>query len=678
MNSRRIRRSWVLVVLAVVLAVLGPLASYFINLVSNNAPDLLKRSAPWILGILALATIVAAGWSARLGASELTAERRGAERRQVIARIAAEMRASLDEMFALVPRLPLGFTSRPDLARLGRTESQPAVRYEDLRTIFTLTGQSLLLLGSGGSGKSALLTELCLGLCEDARDEATQVPVLLNLTTWSDRDKSIEQWLAQAIVDAYSGIAMELAREWVEDRVVILLLDGLDELPSQKERQRLLGLLDRFLTAGPCPVVVSCRTEAFTGLHAPQALSYAVDVRTPTRDEVRRYLTNLRNPAADAANAVDERDEVWWSMIRQPIMLGIVARISAANSQAKLVVAGTARHRRRHIISLYVDELMRRGPERTPRYRPEDARDWLAWLATWMSGRTVFYIDRITPSMLAKVPDLPPRGPRSRAYVTRTLGAATIVALLGNFFIAPFRPETLILNAAPVLLMTWFNISNYHVSPTEPIRLVWTVRGRWLLWSAVAIGGTCVAVLLLDVLQGISPTTQEVILITATTALLNIPAVLAYCITPVSRPNTVGLPPGVRLRRSRRTAWLGALLGLSLAGARGVLSAIVLSDPLFALSTTLPFAVVCATSCWLIFGGVPVLQYRFLFRQLHKTGRAPTDYLSFLEWARKQLLLHTSGSALRFPHKEIQRYFKENWTERPMKQRRPVAEDDQL
>jgi hypothetical protein len=296
-------------------------------------------------------------------------------------------------------------------------------------------------------------------------------------------------------------------------------------------------------------------------------------------------------------------------------------------------------------------------------------RTWLAWLATWMRGRTVFYIDRLTPAMLANVPGLPPRGPRLRAYVTRILGAAFIVGFLGNAFIAPFGAETLFLNAVPVLLMTWINISRYHVSPTEPIRLVWTVRGRWLLWSALTIGGTCIVVLLVSARQGISPVAQEVVLFTAATALLNIPAVLAYCITPVSRPNSVGLPPGARLERSRRTAWFGAFLGLALASTRGVLSAIVLHDPLFALSTTLPFAVICAASCWLIFGGVPVLQYRFLLRQLHRTGRAPADYLSFLEWARKRLLLQASGSALRFPHKEIQRYFKDNWTEQPAKSR---------
>jgi hypothetical protein len=290
-----------------------------------------------------------------------------------------------------------------------------------------------------------------------------------------------------------------------------------------------------------------------------------------------------------------------------------------------------------------------------------------------MRGRSVFYIDRLAPAMLADVPGLPPRG-WSRIYATRMFAAAAVAAFLGHAYIAPVSSSTWIFNAAPVMLMTMFNITRYHVSPTEPIRLVWRVRGRWFLWCSLTVVGTCLAVLLVTTLQGISSATREVVLITATTALLNIPAVLAFCIVPVSQPNSVGLPPGARLERSRRTAWLGALLGLALACARGVLSAIVLRDPLYALSSTLPFAVICASSCWLIFGGVPVLQYRSLFRRLHKAGFAPADYLAFLEWARERLLLHPSGSALRFPHKEIQRYFKENWTGQSVSgQKRPAA-----
>lgn len=68
--------------LAVVLAALGLLASYFINLVSNNPPDLLRQSALWILGILVLAMLIAAGLSAWLRAGELTAERRAVGRRR--------------------------------------------------------------------------------------------------------------------------------------------------------------------------------------------------------------------------------------------------------------------------------------------------------------------------------------------------------------------------------------------------------------------------------------------------------------------------------------------------------------------------------------------------------------------------------------------------------------------
>lgn len=82
---------------------------------------------------------------------------------------------------------------------------------------------------------------------------------------------------------------------------------------------------------------------------------------------------------------------------------------------------------------------------------------------------------------------------------------------------------------------------------------------------------------------------------------------------------------------------------------------------LTAASYTLPFAFTCGVCFWLVCGGFPSLQYRALFAALHSSGRGPKNYLAFLDWASSRLILSTTGSALRFPHREIQKYLSTTW-----------------
>jgi hypothetical protein len=81
------------------------------------------------------------------------------------------------------------------------------------------------------------------------------------------------------------------------------------------------------------------------------------------------------------------------------------------------------------------------------------------------------------------------------------------------------------------------------------------------------------------------------------------------------------------------------------------------------LLATAFMAIFIMYACWKICGGHPVRQYDNLFGELQRTDRGPADYLGFLDWARERLLLEANGSALRFPHREIQRHLADTWEE---------------
>jgi hypothetical protein len=591
----------------------------------------------------------------------------------MVEQVQAAMRATVDGIFAVTPRLALRVKARPDLLRAAALlpdapvggKNQQEICTEGIGEIFDRTGRSLLLLGAGGSGKSTLLAELCLHLCGHAtrEDAGPAIPVLLNLTTWSENERSFEQWLAQAIVDAYPapGVIPSLALEWIEDRALILLLDGLDEIATPKERSRILRQIEAFLAAGPCPIAIACRTDDFVHLNARPSLSRAVEILKPTRDQVNNFLTRLNSPTADSVKAVSPRDRAWWSMISDPIMLGIVAYVSKVAPEIDLVSTGSARYRRRHIIAAYVDTLLRRRAGHGPDYRPQDARRWLAWLATWTKkhGRTEFFVDRLPPSWINDITDIRSLKARPRYWLPLTGTAAVAVAEL-IIFLGGRVSIAFAVNSMLVTMATTINIRKYNSSWAEPIQLVWTMRGRWIVWSLIGLPFA-----LFGIMQNLlyeARAITEIPLWIVGASLASTPAILALSLTPVTMSNRAGLPPGDRIRRSRRTAWQGALLiGLPIALAIGIVRSFSSGDPALALGSALPFSVVSMTSCWLIFGGAPVLQYRALFRELERSGRGPANYLAFLDWARERLLLQAAGSALRFPHREIQRYLTESW-----------------
>ncbi|MEU7572907.1 NACHT domain-containing protein [Micromonospora sp. NPDC049240] len=594
-------------------------------------------------------------------------ERRTKERRQALARVSAAMRSALDRALGSVPRLALATEARPDLVRhpdalpdaaIGEA-GRPKVHEEPLVQVFDDTGQALLLLGQGGSGKSTLLARLCLDLCERVTpaDTTPYVPVLVNLTSWTDERRSFAQWLAEAIVDTYPGVGPDLARELIENRALAVLLDGLDEIPTARRRKRALHEIDAFLAAGACPLAIACRTEDFDRLITPTGITYAVEVLRPSRERVQEFLTGLGTPAALSVRDVPATDRKWWSMMRSVIMLGIVARVSAVDAHADLVSEGTLRERRQHLMAVYVDTLLRRRGGRRDGYPPDDAHRWLAWLATWMArhDQTEFYVDRLPVEWIRDVSEVAKIKPPARdpAIFALYAGAGYLLVVKGGAI--EIAAVTLSYMTASMAAVT--NAHIHHSSTTEPIRLVWRLRWSWAFPALVVV-----PFVTLGALVAASAADNGVLRIVAYMLLSTPVAMLSYAITPTSAPDQAGLPPGMRLRWSRRRARRGALLvGLPLALALGVPVALGAQSVTHGLVAVALMAVFLMLACWDICGGVPARQYARLFAELRRTGRGPGDYLGFLDWARERLLLEANGSALRFPHREIQNHLAETW-----------------
>jgi len=70
--------------------------------------------------------------------------------------------------------------------------------------VFDEMGQNLLILGEPGSGKTTMLLELARDTIARAeKDSEEPIPVVFNLSSWTDSKQSIADWLVEELTTKY-------------------------------------------------------------------------------------------------------------------------------------------------------------------------------------------------------------------------------------------------------------------------------------------------------------------------------------------------------------------------------------------------------------------------------------------------------------------------------------------
>ncbi|MFF7885483.1 NACHT domain-containing protein [Streptomyces sp. NPDC020794] len=102
----------------------------------------------------------------------------------------------------------------------------------------------LVVLGSAGSGKTVLSVLLTLELLARRLiqgEDDVPIPLVLSLESWDTRRQSLTEWLVDRLRQDHPGLppvdGVHPARRLVDDRRVLPVLDGLDELPPPPPRR---------------------------------------------------------------------------------------------------------------------------------------------------------------------------------------------------------------------------------------------------------------------------------------------------------------------------------------------------------------------------------------------------------------------------------------------------------
>ncbi|MER7079818.1 NACHT domain-containing protein [Saccharopolyspora kobensis] len=130
----------------------------------------------------------------------------------------------------------------------------------------------LVVLGEPGAGKTVLALLFALGML-GSRESGEPVPVLLPAASWNPSEEFLDDWMVRQLSRDYPALTNRRAYgrkavpRLVEQRRIIPVLDGLDELPPDAHVRAIEGI-DRAAAAGR-PLVVTCRSDEFQ--HAVEA-----------------------------------------------------------------------------------------------------------------------------------------------------------------------------------------------------------------------------------------------------------------------------------------------------------------------------------------------------------------------------------------------------------------------
>jgi len=400
-----------------------------------------------------------------------------------------------------------------------RRAGVPRHATDHLRADLARAHGALLLVGDPGAGKTTALLGLARALLERARrDPAEPAPVVLNLASLSHHRGSLMSWLVDELVVKY-GLSRRRARAWLEEDALVLLLDGLDEVASER-RRAVTEAIDAFRTEHPVSTVVACREDNYRALGVRLRFGLALRLEPPDATTL-AALCRVHGEAGEAAL------RTLLAHPEGPRPTPLVVSLLVHSGRASTGDARTAETNDALFGAGAWDEVVERSLDRPPplvgRQRAK-LLTLLGWLARTLqrTGRADLWLEQVQADWLER--------PAQRA-AARLLGIAAMALVLigGNLLgnLVSERPTVvgLVLGGFSLVTVLVFN-RGLRVHSGEALRWSWRVSLRrlplllglglvvglifgalYVLWVNLALSLTVAVVMALVV--GLEPRDRE-------------------------------------------------------------------------------------------------------------------------------------------------------------------------
>ena len=342
-----------------------------------------------------------------------TAQRDLRNRRNMLERVKNDwVKGVLEKSLYHEAMLDLGLEERPGevqhpwdmMLHMPNRENRALPPGTKIMQVFDEMNHDLLILGEPGSGKTTMLLELARDTIARAEQDLIQpIPVVFNLSSWSDPKQSIADWLVRELHDKYD-VHKKIAQPWIDNDDLLLLLDGLDEVKADRREACVKAINDFWSEHGLTQLAVCSRVADYKGLATQLKLDGAILIQPLMTQQIDEYLERAGNELAAVCEAL-RRDAELQELAQSPLMLVIMTL--AYHGLPKDSIDGkqlnSVEGRRRHLFNSYVDKMFARTARaKHEPYSKEDTVYWLTWLAEKMleERRMVFRLKRMEPSLL--------------------------------------------------------------------------------------------------------------------------------------------------------------------------------------------------------------------------------------------------------------------------------------
>jgi hypothetical protein len=243
----------------------------------------------------------------------------------------------------------------------------------------------------------------------------TVIPIIFELSTW--KGEAIEAWLVEQLYDNFGGGDRKRYKQWLDQRILLPLLDGLDELGMERQRQ-CAARLNEFALHYP-QVVVCCRVreyeEAGVRLHGLQG---AVCLQPLSDRQIQDYLARVGRSELWAAvqesaemRQLLEPDEAGEAgLLRVPLFVAMAAAVYEPGQQFGSKTELLEKYWERQLAWDTRESDRRHKPRdhkwayRTVELEPDrgETRRYLAWLARSLKqgNQTELLLEKMQPKWL--------------------------------------------------------------------------------------------------------------------------------------------------------------------------------------------------------------------------------------------------------------------------------------
>jgi eukaryotic-like serine/threonine-protein kinase len=272
----------------------------------------------------------------------------------------------------------------------------------NIKDIFDEANRLLLILGEPGSGKTTTLLQLARDLIAEVDEAFTRpIPVILNLSTWTNKQQPLAEWLVAEMNSKYR-LPKRDGKKWLQDGRILPLLDGLDEVRAEN-RVACVEKINQLATQyGLQGMAVCSRIKDYTDLNVRLAFYRAIYVQPLPPEQVDEYLERAGDKLS-SLRATLQADEALRNMAQSPLILNIMS-LAYQNASAEDLTdpaLNTNKARRKHLLDTYIARMFHRKASAQP-YDDHQTKQRLVWLAQNMQkhNQEVFLMEGLQPNWL--------------------------------------------------------------------------------------------------------------------------------------------------------------------------------------------------------------------------------------------------------------------------------------